>query len=86
MTSPAHPGPVAGQGVGLGVGVVAGNAVGTAVGVGEGLVKGAAAPFNPTKRVVRRWRTEITSDGRRIQVPVDVLVDAQGRPIKDRFK
>ena len=81
ITSPYHPGPVAGRAVGTGVGVVAGNAAGFAVGVGEGLVEGAAAPFDSTTRVVRHWRTETTADGRTIQVPVDILVDANGRPV-----
>lgn len=82
LTSPYHPGPVAGKAVGTGVGVVAGNVVGAGVGAGEGLVQGAAAPFNPTARVVRRWKYETTSDGRTIQVPEDILVDADGRPVK----
>jgi hypothetical protein len=82
LTSPYHPGPAAGKAIGTGAGVVAGNAVGTVVGVGEGVVSGVAAPFDPTYRVVRRWRTETTSDGRTIQVPEDILVDANGRPVK----
>lgn len=81
LTSPYHPGPVAGKAVGTGVGVVAGNVAGVAVGAVEGLGKGLAAPFDPTHRVVRRWRTETTSDGRTIQVPEDILVDANGRPV-----
>jgi hypothetical protein len=32
--------------------------------------------------MVRYWRTEMTSDGRTIQVPYDVLVDQYGRPVK----
>lgn len=79
LTSPYHPGPAAGRAIGAGVGVVGGNVVGAVVGVGEGLVGGAAAPFNSTTRVVRIWRTETTADGRTIQVPEDILVDAQGR-------
>jgi hypothetical protein len=80
-TSPYHPGPVVGEAVGTGVGAVAGNAAGVAVGFGEGAVRGAAAPFDPTTRVVRRWRTETTPDGRTVQVPEDVLVDSYGRPV-----
>ncbi len=80
-TSPYHPGPVIGRGLGTGVGVVAGNAAGTAVGFGEGVVAGVAAPFDTTTRVVRRWHTETTSDGRTIQVAEDILVDANGRPV-----
>jgi len=60
---------------------VGGNVVGAAVGTTEGLVKGVAAPFNTTTRVLRRWRTEVTADGRTIQVPEDILVDSQGRPV-----
>lgn len=81
LTSPYHPGPAAGKAVGTGVGVVAGNLAGAAVGAGEGLVKGAAAPFDPTTRVVRRWKNETTPDGRTIRVPEDILVDANGRPV-----
>ena len=81
FTSPYHPGPVIGQTIGTGVGVLGGNVAGAAVGFGEGVVKGTTAPFNNTTRVVRRWRTETTADGRTIQVPEDILVDAYGRPL-----
>lgn len=80
-TSPYHPGPVIGRGLGTGVGVVGGNVAGAAVGFTEGVVRGAAAPFDTTTRVVRRWHTETTSDGRTIQVPEDILVNANGRPV-----
>lgn len=86
LTSPYHPGPVMGQALGTGVGVVAGNVAGVGVGAAEGLVVGAAAPFDNTRRVVRRWRTETTSDGRTIQVPEDILVDANGRPVGQPVK
>ena len=81
ITSPYQPGPVAGRAIGTGAGAVAGNAAGFAVGVGEGVVEGAAQSFDSTTRVVRHWRTETTADGRTIQVPVDILVDAYGRPV-----
>lgn len=81
LTSPYHPGPVVGETIGNGVGVVAGNVAGVGVGAAEGLAKGAAAPFDNTRRVVRRWRTETTPDGRTIQVPEDILVDGNGRPV-----
>ena len=81
VTNSKHPGPAIGKAVGTGAGVVAGNAVGTVVGVGEGVAVGVAAPFDTTKRTVRRWRTETTTDGRTIQVPEDIEVDAQGRPV-----
>ena len=79
--SPYHPGPVIGQGVGYGAGVVAGNVAGAAVGIGQGAAAGVAAPFDNTTRVVRRWHTETTSDGRTVQVPQDILVDGYGRPV-----
>ena len=80
-TSPYHPGPVAGQAVGTGVGLAVGETAGFAVGAGEGLVDGVAAPFDTTTHIVRRWHTETTADGRTIQVPEDILVDSQGRPV-----
>ena len=86
LTSPYHPGPVVGQTLGTGVGVVGGNVAGAAVGLGEGVVRGATAPFNNTTRIVRRWRTETTADGRTIQVPEDILVDAYGRPVGSKSK
>lgn len=54
---------------------------GAVVGVGEGFAAAASVPFNNTRRVVRTWRQETTSDGRTIQVPVDIEVDQYGRPI-----
>ena len=80
-TSPYHPGPVVGKTVGNAAGVVAGNAVGLGVGTVEGVAHGVAAPFDPSYHMVRKWRTEITSDGRTIQVPYDILVDKDGRPV-----
>jgi hypothetical protein len=80
--SPYHPGPVAGKEVGNAVGVTAGNVAGFGVGVAEGVAHGAVAPFDPSYRMVRYWRTERTPDGRTIQVPYDVMVDQYGRPVK----
>jgi hypothetical protein len=80
-TSPYHPGPVIGQQVGLAAGVVAGNAAGVGVGAVEGAAAGLSAPFNPNYHMVRHWKTETTSDGRTIQVPVDILVDQYGRDV-----
>jgi hypothetical protein len=80
-TSPYHPGPAIGNAVGTAVGVTTGNVGGAVVGFGEGVVRGAAAPFDTTTRVIRVWHEEVTPDGRRIQVPQDILVDAQGRPV-----
>lgn len=81
VTNQQHPGPAVGRTVGTGVGVVGGNVAGAVVGTGEGLVAGAKAPFDNTTRVVRRWRTETTSDGRTIQVPEEIVVDQHGRPV-----
>ncbi len=80
-TSPYHPGPVAGHAVGNAAGVVAGNAAGFGVGVVEGAAQGVAAPFDPSYHLVRHWVTQTTADGRKVQVPVDVLVDKYGRPV-----
>jgi len=80
-TSPYHPGPVIGQGVGVTAGVVAGNVAGIGVGAVEGAAAGVAAPFDPSYHMVRHWRTETTPDGRTIQVPVDILVDQYGREV-----
>jgi hypothetical protein len=81
VTNQSHPGPAVGRSVGIGVGVAAGNVAGGVVAFGEGLGAGAAAPFNSSTRVVRRWRTETTADGRTIQVPEDIVVDQYGRPL-----
>jgi hypothetical protein len=80
-TSPYQPGPVIGREIGFGAGIVAGNVAGTGVGIVEGAAAGAAAPFDPSYRMVRHWRKEITADGRVIQVPYDLLVDRYGRPV-----
>ena len=80
-TNPYQPGPVVGRAIGTGAGAVVGNAAGAVVGAGEGIVSGVVAPFDTTTHIVRRWHTEITSDGRTIQVPEDILVDANGRPV-----
>lgn len=81
-TSAYAPGPVAGEAIGYGTGQVIGNVAASGVASVEGLGAGIAAPFDTTTYVVRRWHTEKTSDGRTIQVPVDILVDSQGRPIR----
>jgi hypothetical protein len=81
VTNPRHPGPAAGRAAGASVGVAGGNVAGGVVGFGEGVVVGAREPFNSSTRVIRRWRTETTSDGRTIQVPEDIVVDQYGRPV-----
>lgn len=80
-TNPYHPGPASGRVVGATAGVAAGNVAGAVVGTGEGFAAGASAPFHKTTRVVRTWRMETTVDGRTIQVPVDTVVDENGRPV-----
>lgn len=80
-TSPYHPGPVVGKNVGVAAGTVVGNAAGLGVGAVEGAAVGVAAPFDPSYHMVRQWRTETTPDGRTIQVPYDILVDKNGRPV-----
>ena len=81
ITNQTQSGPAVGQAIGMGVGAVGGNVVGGVVGFGEGVAVGAKKPFDNTTRIVRRWRTEVTADGRTLQVPEDILVDAQGRPV-----
>jgi len=81
-TNPSHPGPAVGHAVGTAVGAVTGTVVGAVAGGAEGASDAIKAPFNNERRVVRRWRTETTADGRTIQVPYEVEVDAQGRVIE----
>lgn len=80
-TNPRQPGPVVGNAVGQVVGTVTGNVAGAVVGTAEGTVDGVQRSFQNERRVIRVWRTETTSDGRTIQVPVEIEVDEQGRPI-----
>ncbi len=82
ITNPNQPGPGVGQTLGAGVGAVAGNIAGGAVGFVEGAAGAAKAPFDNTRRVIRRWRTESTPDGRIVQIPEDIEVDAYGRPLR----
>lgn len=84
VTNQNSPGPKVGNAVGAGVGGVAGNVAGAGVGVVEGSAAAVGNVFDPQPtRVVRHWKTETTADGRTIQVPVDYLVDEQGRVIKE---
>ncbi len=76
-----QPGPALGTGAGMAVGAVVGNAAGFVVGAGEGAVGAASTAFDGSRRVVRTWRTEVTPDGRTIQVPVEIEVDQYGRPL-----
>ncbi len=84
VTNPRAPGPAVGNAVGAVGGTVVGNVAGAVVGVGEGAVTAAAVPFNNDRRVVRRWETVTTSDGRTVRVPVEVEVDEYGIPYADR--
>ncbi len=80
LVNTRQPGPAIGTGVGMAAGAVAGNAAGAVVGAGEGFVGAGGTAFDGDRRVVRTWRTEVTSDGRTIRVPVEIEVDRYGRP------
>jgi len=82
ITNPHQPGPAVGQTIGAGVGAVVGNVAGGAVGIVEGAAGAARKPFDSTRRVVRVWHNETTPDGRIVQVPEDIEVDAYGRPLR----
>lgn len=84
VTNPKAPGPAVGNAVGAGVGAVGGNVAGAVVGIGEGAAAAASKPFtyDPTQRVIRRWREETTTDGRTVQIPEYYLVDEYGRIIR----
>lgn len=82
MTSRSQPGPQVGVAVGTAVGAVASNVVGVGVGAVEGASSATKSTFTNERRVIRTWKTETTSDGRTIQVPVEIEVDEQGRPIQ----
>ncbi len=82
ITNPKAPGPAVGNAVGTAVGAVGSNVVGVVVGAGEGAANATKSTFTNERRVVRVWKTETTSDGRKIQVPVEIEVDENGRPIE----
>jgi hypothetical protein len=84
ITNPRQPGPIVGNAVGVAAGAVAGNVAGAVVGIGEGFVSQAGEAFNTDRRVVRQWVTVRTVDGREVQVPVDIEVDANGVPLGTR--
>lgn len=84
MTNPEHPGPAIGHAVGRGAGVVAGNVAAGAVATVEGVATGTAEAFTtPDQRIVRRWETVETADGRKIAQYREYLVDAQGNIIRE---
>lgn len=82
LTNQQQPGPAIGNGIGTGVGAVAGNVAGAGVGVGEGTAAGIHSAFDNTQNIVRYWREEKTPDGRTIMVPVEFLVDKDGRVVR----
>lgn len=81
-TNPQQPGPAVGYAVGSVVGSVTGQVTGGLAAGAEAAADAMKAPFNNERRVVRRWRTETTADGRTIQVPYEVEVDEHGRVIE----
>lgn len=83
-TNPNQPGPAVGYAVGSAVGAVTGQVTGAIAAGAEGAADAMKAPFNNERRIVRRWRTETTADGRTIQVPYEVEVDEQGRVIEPK--
>jgi len=82
ITNPNQPGPAVGNAVGTAVGAVGSNVAGAVVGAGEGIASTTKNTFTNERRVVRTWRTETTSDGRTIRIPVEIEVDENGRPIE----
>lgn len=77
-----QPGPAVGNAIGTAVGAVGSNVVGLGVGVVEGAGAATKSTFTNERRYVRTWREEKTSDGRIIKIPVEIEVDANGRPIE----
>ncbi|MDR2675084.1 MAG: flagellar motor protein MotB [Opitutaceae bacterium] len=84
ITNARQPGPVVGNAIGVAAGAVAGNVAGAVVGVGEGFAAQSAKAFDNDRRVIRQWKTVQTSDGRTIQVPVEVEVDKNGMPLSGK--
>jgi len=83
-TNNSQPGPAVGHAVGTVGGTVVGQVAGAVVAGAQGAADAVKAPFNNEHRVIRRWRTETTADGRTIQVPYEVVVDANGHVITER--
>lgn len=82
ITNPNSPGPAIGNAVGTAVGAVGSNVVGGVVGGVEGAAAATKKTFTNERRVIRTWKTETTSDGRTIKVPVEIEVDENGKPIE----
>jgi len=79
-----QPGAAVGNAVGTVVGTVGSNVAAVATGAAEGASNAIKSTYTNERRIVRTWRTEITSDGRTIQVPVEIEVDEHGRPIEGK--
>lgn len=79
-----QPGAAVGNAVGTAVGAVGSNVTAVATGAAEGAASAIKSTYTNERRVVRTWRTETTSDGRTIQVPVEIEVDEHGRPIETK--
>ncbi len=56
--------------------------VGAVVGGVEGAAAATKNTFTNEHHIVRTWKTETTSDGRTIKVPVEIEVDENGKPIE----
>ncbi len=82
ITNPNSVGPRVGSAVGGAVGAVAGNVVAAPVAAVEAGAGTFHKPFDNDIRTVRKWETRTTSDGRVIQVPVDIPVNEKGEPIR----
>jgi len=84
VTNQNQPGPAVGRAVGTGAGAVSGQVVGGTVAAVEATGQTMATAFEPREtRVIRKWVTETTEDGREIQVQKEFLVDEEGRIIKE---
>lgn len=79
-----QPGPLVGNAVGAAVGAVGSNVVGVVTGAAAGAAAATKSTFTNDRRFVRTWRTETTADGRTIQVPVEIEVDENGRPVEQK--
>ncbi len=82
ITNPQQPGPAAGRVVGGAIGAVVGNTAGFVTGIGEGAAAMTGEVFDNRTYVVRQWQTVTTADGRTVQIPVDIVVDENGIPLK----
>ena len=79
-----QPGAAVGNAIGAAVGALGSNVAAIGAGAAEGASNAIKSTYTNERRVVRTWRTETTSDGRTIQVPVEIEVDENGRPIETK--